>query len=95
MPLTDKQIRNPSALAGRVVKLSDGEGLRLGVSPSGSKLWNLACRFDGKQRKLAIGPCWPSSRRVSRPGTLDGNMTPSSPTTGWSRASSSGAGTNA
>jgi len=38
------------------VKLSDGEGLQLWVKPSGSKLWNLAYRFDGKQRKLAIGP---------------------------------------
>jgi hypothetical protein len=26
------------------------------VKPSGAKLWNLAYRFDGKQRKLAIGP---------------------------------------
>ena len=56
MPLTDKQIRNANAPSGRVVKLSDGEGLQLWVKPSGSKLWNLAYRFDGKQRKLAIGP---------------------------------------
>ena len=56
MPLTDKQICNASAPAGRVMKLSDGEGLQLWVKPSGSKLWNLAYRFDGKQRKLAIGP---------------------------------------
>lgn len=26
------------------------------VTPSGGKLWNLAYRFAGKQRKLAIGP---------------------------------------
>jgi integrase len=38
------------------LKLSDGEGLQLWVKPSGAKLWNLAYRFDGKQRKLAIGP---------------------------------------
>src|SRR5271166_26557 len=56
MPLTDRQIRNASAPAGRVMKLSDGEGLQLWVKPSGAKLWNLAYRFDGKQRKLAIGP---------------------------------------
>jgi integrase len=56
MRLTDKQIRNASASAGRVVKLSDGEGLQLWVKPSGAKLWNLAYRFDGKQRKLSIGP---------------------------------------
>jgi hypothetical protein len=50
MPLTDKQIRNASTTTGRVVKLSDGEGLQLWVIPSGAKLWNLAYRFDGKQR---------------------------------------------
>jgi hypothetical protein len=56
MPLTDREIRNANAPAGRVVKQSDGEGLQLWVKPSGSKLWNLAYRFDGKQRNLAIGP---------------------------------------
>jgi integrase len=56
MPLTDRQIRNAGASPGRIVKLSDGEGLQLWVKPSGAKLWNLAYRFDGKQRKLAIGP---------------------------------------
>jgi hypothetical protein len=56
MPLTDRQIRNAGAPPGRIVKLSDGEGLQLWVKPSGAKLWNLAYRFDGKQRKLAIGP---------------------------------------
>jgi integrase len=56
MPLTDKQIRSTDAAKGHVVKLSDGEGLQLWVTASGAKLWNLAYRFDGKQRKLAIGP---------------------------------------
>ena len=56
MALTDTQVRNTRATAGRVIKLSDGEGLQLWVKPSGAKLWNLAYRFDGKQRKLAIGP---------------------------------------
>jgi integrase len=56
MPLTDRQIRNASAPGSRVVKLSDSEGLQLWLQPSGAKLWNMAYRFDGKQRKLAIGP---------------------------------------
>jgi integrase len=56
MPLTDRQIRNAAAPVGRIVKLSDGEGLQLWVKASGVKLWNLAYRFHGKQRKLAIGP---------------------------------------
>ena len=56
MSLTDRQIRNTNASIGRVVKLSDGEGLQLWLQPSGAKLWNMAYRFDGKQRKLALGP---------------------------------------
>jgi integrase len=56
MPLSDAQIRNARPSEARVLKLSDGEGLQLWVKPSGAKLWNLAYRFDGKQRKLAIGP---------------------------------------
>lgn len=56
MPLTDTQIRNARPSEARVVKLSDGEGLQLWIKPTGAKLWNLAYRFDRKQRKLAIGP---------------------------------------
>lgn len=56
MPLTDTQIRNARADENRVVKLSDGQGLQLWVKPSGAKLWCLAYRYDGKQRKLTIGP---------------------------------------
>jgi hypothetical protein len=37
------------------VKLSDGEGLQLWITPNGSKLRRLAYRLDGKQRKLSIG----------------------------------------
>jgi hypothetical protein len=55
MALTDTKIRNARTTGGRVVKLSDGAGLQLWVMPSGAKQWNLAYRFDGKQRKLAIG----------------------------------------
>jgi len=54
--LTDKRVQNARPVAGKVVKLSDGGGLQLWVTPSGGKLWNLAYRFAGKQRKLAIGP---------------------------------------
>ncbi len=55
MPLTDTTIRNAKASAS-VVKLSDGEGLQLWVMPTGAKLWRLAYRFGGKQKKLSIGP---------------------------------------
>jgi integrase len=56
MPLTDTAIRNAPAVEGKTVKLSDGGGLQLWIAGSGSKLWYLAYRFSGKQRKLAIGP---------------------------------------
>ncbi|MBV8441591.1 MAG: DUF4102 domain-containing protein, partial [Hyphomicrobiales bacterium] len=55
MPLTDKQIQALRPTEGRVTKHSDGGGLQLWVTPSGARLWNLAYRFAGKQRKLAIG----------------------------------------
>jgi len=52
--LTDATVRN--AKPGRsVVKLSDGGGLQLWIMPTGGKLWCLAYRFGGKQRKLSIG----------------------------------------
>ncbi|MGH6811615.1 MAG: tyrosine-type recombinase/integrase [Methylocella sp.] len=53
--LTDSAIRAAKPKTGRTVKLSDCGGLQLWVQPSGSKLWNFAYRFAGKQRKLAIG----------------------------------------
>ena len=53
--LTDSAIRAAKSKTGQTVKLSDGGGLQLWVQPSGSKLWNLAYRFAGRQRKLAIG----------------------------------------
>ncbi len=53
--LTDSAIRAAKSKTGKTVKLSDGGGLQLWVQASGSKLWNLAYRYAGKQRKLAIG----------------------------------------
>jgi len=54
MALTDTACR---AAKGRETeyKLSDGGGLYLLVKPSGSRLWNQACRFSGKQKKLSHG----------------------------------------
>lgn len=54
MPLTDLTIRNAKAPE-RTVKLSDGGGLQLWIEPRGAKVWCLAYRFDGKQRKFTIG----------------------------------------
>ena len=54
MPLSDARVR---ALKGKNAqyKVSDGEGLYLLVPPTGSKLWRLAYRFNGKQKTFALG----------------------------------------
>jgi hypothetical protein len=54
MTLTDAAIRAMKPLEGRTLKLSDGGGLQLWVAPSGSKLWNIAYRYGGKQLKLSL-----------------------------------------
>jgi integrase len=54
MSLTDTACRNARA-AQRPVKISDGGGLFLLVQTSGSKLWRLAYRCNGKQKSLAFG----------------------------------------
>jgi hypothetical protein len=56
MALTDTVIRAARPIGGKTIKLSDGGGLQLWVVPSGARLWNLAYRFAGKQRKLSLGP---------------------------------------
>lgn len=52
--LSDVKIRTvkPSS---RPMKLSDGGGLHLRVTPAGGKLWRLAYRHLGKQKELALG----------------------------------------
>lgn len=48
------------------IKLSDGEGLFLYVTPAGSKLWRLAYRFDGKQKLLSFGAYPGTSLQAAR-----------------------------
>lgn len=53
--LTDSQCR--SAKPGpKPRKMFDGGGLHLYVSPTGSKTWRLAYRFEGKPQTLSFGP---------------------------------------
>lgn len=54
MALTDAQIRalKPEA---KPKKLADSAGLHVVVTPSGSKLWRYAYRFDGRQKLLSLG----------------------------------------
>ena len=54
MPLTDAKVRALKP-ATTPYKLSDGEGLFVLVTIGGSRLWNLAYRFNGKQKTLALG----------------------------------------
>jgi integrase len=54
MSLTDTAIRSAKSTT-KAVKLSDGGGLHLLVTPAGGKLWRLAYRFEGKQKQLSFG----------------------------------------
>ena len=54
MALSDLQIRN-AKLGASIVKLSDGGGLQLWITPDGAKRWRLAYRYDRKQKALALG----------------------------------------
>ena len=54
MPLTTTAIRNARPHE-KPLKLFDGGGLFLLVSPSGGKWWRLKYRFDGKEKLLSLG----------------------------------------
>ena len=54
MPLTDTHIRSLKPEA-KPRKYFDGGGLFLYVPPSGSKLWRMAYRFEGKSKLLSFG----------------------------------------
>lgn len=64
MALTDIAIRKAKP-GERLVKLSDGGGLQLWVTPAGGKHWHFAYRYAGKQMRLAIGPYGASPAAVS------------------------------
>lgn len=54
MALTDVAIRN-SKPGAKAIKLTDGGGMFLLVTPAGGKLWRLKFRVDGREKLLAIG----------------------------------------
>ncbi|MGP5891720.1 tyrosine-type recombinase/integrase [Pseudomonas aeruginosa] len=54
MPLTDAKIRNTKA-GDKPLKLTDGGGLYLEIRLTGTKLWRLRYRIDGKENVFAIG----------------------------------------
>lgn len=53
-PLTDLAIRKAKA-TDRTQKIFDGGGLYLEISPKDSRWWRLKYRFDGKEKRLALG----------------------------------------
>ncbi|QXP90115.1 tyrosine-type recombinase/integrase [Methylococcus capsulatus] len=54
MALTDTAIRNAKPQA-KPVKLFDGGGLYIEVSPSGGKWWRLKYRIGGKEKRISLG----------------------------------------
>jgi integrase len=54
MALTDLAIKRARPGA-KIIKLSDGGGLQLWITPDGAKRWRLAYRFGGMQKAFAIG----------------------------------------
>ncbi len=54
MALTDVAIRNAKP-GEKAVKLTDGGGMFLLVTPAGGKLWRLKYRVDGREKLLAMG----------------------------------------
>jgi integrase len=55
--LTDTACKNAKLTPPR--KISDSGGLYLEITSTGSKLWRVAYRFDGKQKKLSIKGAYP------------------------------------
>jgi integrase len=54
MALTDLAIRNPKPRP-KPCKMGDAFSLFMLIQPSGGKLWRFKYRFDGREKKLAIG----------------------------------------
>ena len=52
--LTDSKVKSAKPKE-RAYKLSDGAGMYLQVTPTGSKYWRLKYRFGGKEKTLALG----------------------------------------
>jgi integrase len=56
MPLTDAACRNAKCPAGKArERLADSGGLYLEAAPSGSRRWFWKYRFDGREKRLALG----------------------------------------
>ena len=54
MALTDTAVRNAKP-GDKPIKLFDGGGLFLYITPAGKRYWRLKYRFAGKEKLLALG----------------------------------------
>jgi len=54
MALNDMKIRKTQT-AEKPIKIFDGDGLFLFVTPKGGKLWRLKYRHEGKEKRLSRG----------------------------------------
>jgi integrase len=54
MKLSDPAVKKAKPEA-KPYKMADGGGMYLEVMPNGSKYWRLKYRFDGKEKRLALG----------------------------------------
>ena len=50
MPLSDVKVRNAKADPSKTIRLWDGSGLYLEVSPAGGKLWRFKYTFEGREK---------------------------------------------
>lgn len=69
MALNDIQIRN-AKLPEKPRKISDSGGLYLVVTPTGSKLWRMDCRYRSKRLTLSFGQ-WPAVSLAMARGLRD------------------------
>ena len=54
MPLNDTQIRNLKPKP-KTYKVSDFGGMYITVNPTGSRLWHMKYRVDGREKRLSFG----------------------------------------
>ena len=72
--LSDAKVRNAKAKT-KPYKISDGEGMFLLVTPSGSKYWRLKYFFAGREKLLALGVYPEISLSVARERRLQARKT--------------------
>lgn len=65
MSLTDIEIRRARP-GDKPIRLFDGGGLYLEVSPTGGKWWRIKYRFSGKEKRLSLGVYPNVSLKVAR-----------------------------